>query len=432
MKVLIVGAGGREHALAWKVAQSTQVSEVHVAPGNAGTADEPSILNVGIDSNEIDSLVRHAKDNAIELTIVGPETPLTLGIVDEFENHGLRCFGPKREAARIEGSKDFAKSFMIRHGIPTAKYQTFDNVEAACKYIDKQEAPIVIKADGLAAGKGVLVADSADHAKFAVADMMTNKRFGEAGERLIIEQCLTGEEVSYICIVDGENILPMAASQDHKSALDEGKGPNTGGMGAYSPPPIVDSKLEDRIMNEIIHPVARGMLEDGIRYTGFLYAGLMIDGDGNPNVLEFNCRLGDPETQPIMMRLQSDLIDLIMAALDGCLANTSASWDSRASLGVVIAADGYPGDYAKGTEITGLEDIDDDSVKVFHAGTAKSPDGKLIVNGGRVLCVTSLDQDIAQAQSRAYKSISHVTQNNLYYRKDIGHKALSTTSNSTG
>ena len=424
MNVLIVGGGGREHALAWKVGQSSHVKQVYVAPGNAGTFLEPNTCNVPIDAEDVEALLAFALKERIDLTIVGPEVPLTLGIVDQFQQYGLPCFGPSAQAAQLEGSKDFTKKFLLRHDIPTAEFQTFEDLTLACEYIKGCNLPVVIKADGLAAGKGVIVAQTMHEAESALNDMLCNDKFGSAGKRIVIEQFLQGEEASYICIVDGQDFLPLAASQDHKAVFNGDTGPNTGGMGAYSPAPIVDRHLEDRILNEIIRPTVRGLQQEGIQYTGFLYAGLMIDESGNPSVLEFNCRLGDPETQPILFRLQSDLLDLIVAALDGKLESATASWDTRSALGVVVAADGYPGAYSKGQEIAGLDALDTEIVKVFHAGTALDENGRLIANGGRVLCVTASAENVSQAQAKAYEAVAQISMQNMHYRTDIGSKAL--------
>ena len=427
MQVLVVGSGGREHALAWAARQSDLVDHVYVAPGNAGTSLEPNTTNIAIGAEDVQSLLEFAIKNRIDLTIVGPEVPLTLGITDQFVECGLRCFGPDANAAQLEGSKDFTKRFLKRHGIPSAEFRTFNDISAACQYIDHSGAPIVVKADGLAAGKGVIVAESADVAKKAATDMLINLRFGAAGEKVVIEDFLTGEETSYICIVDGEDILPLASSQDHKAVFDGDTGPNTGGMGAYSPAPIVDPEMEQRILDEIIQPTVKGLMKEGIRYTGFLYAGLIIDDRGNPQVLEYNCRLGDPETQPLMFRLRSDLIDLIVAAVDNKLATVRASWDDRAALGVVLSAKGYPGNYSKGNRITGTDAVESTDVKVFHAGTAFDSDGNLIADGGRILCVTALAPTVKQAQLRAYEMISQISMDDMHFRRDIGNKALAYT-----
>ena len=424
MKVLIIGGGGREHALAWKAAQSDRVEQVFVAPGNAGTAMEPGIENVDIAAESIDELKAFALNEQIGLTIVGPEVPLVAGIVDEFIAADLKIFGPDRLAAQLEGSKAFTKDFLAIHGIPTAAYGNFTDIDEAIDYIQEQGAPIVIKADGLAAGKGVVVAQTEDEAIAAVKDMLEANRFGDAGHRVVIEECLVGEEASFICIVDGEDVLPMASSQDHK-ARDEGdKGPNTGGMGAYSPAPVVDQVMHDRIMNEVIIPTVKGMKADGHRYRGFLYAGVMIGEDGVPKVLEYNCRFGDPETQPIMMRLQSDLVELCLAAVDGELDLKEVDWDPRTSLGVVIAAGGYPDSYNKGDVISGLKSVDNENTKVFHAGT-EIVDDKVVTSGGRVLCVVGLGDSVIEAQATAYEGVRKVKWENMYFRTDIGHRAVS-------
>ena len=423
MKVLIIGGGGREHALAWKVAQSTAVSEVLVAPGNAGTAREPNVRNLRVSADDITRLVKVASEAGVELTIVGPEAPLVSGLVDAFSAAGLRCFGPSRLAAQLEGSKSFSKDFLARHGIPTAEYRTFTDLEPACRYIERQGAPIVVKADGLAAGKGVTVADKPEVAVRAVRECLAANKFGEAGRRVVIEECLAGEEASFICVVDGETALPLASSQDHKARDDGDCGPNTGGMGAYSPAPIVTDALHRRIMREVIGPTVAGLAGDGHPYVGFLYAGLMIDPRGNPKVLEYNCRFGDPETQPIMMRLQSDLVVLCNAALDGVLHSTNVEWDGRAALGVVMAAGGYPETYRKGDVIKGLDGLDSPRGKVFHAGTAER-DAEIVTNGGRVLCVTALGDSVAAAQRHAYDMVGQIHWPGAFWRTDIGHRAV--------
>ena len=423
MKVLIVGGGGREHALAWKAAQSSKVEKIFVAPGNAGTALENNIENVAIGAEDIDALVAFAKDNDVELTIVGPEAPLVIGIVDRFAAEGLRCFGPTQGAAQLEGSKAFTKDFLARNNIPTAAYGNFTDIQAATDYIRQQGAPIVVKADGLAAGKGVILARTEDEAIAAVEDMLAGNAFGEAGHRVVIEEFLTGEEASFICMVDGEHVLPLATSQDHKARDNGDKGPNTGGMGAYSPAPVVTDEIHQRIMNEVIWPTVKGMAAEGHPYTGFLYAGVMIDADGTPKVLEYNCRFGDPETQPIMLRLKSDLVALIDAALDKKLDSAEAEWDPRASLGVVLAAGGYPESYAKGDVIEGLESGDNDFTKVFHAGTTLD-NGNVVTSGGRVLCVTALGESVGEAQSRVYDRVKKINWNKVYYRTDIGYRAV--------
>ncbi len=424
MKVLVIGGGGREHALAWKAAQSPRVEKVYVAPGNAGTAREPGLENVAIGAEDIPALFRFAADNAIDLTIVGPEAPLVAGIVDTFRDGGLRIVGPSRDAARLEGSKAFSKDFLQRHNIPTAHYGVFTEVNEAVRYIHDHGAPIVVKADGLAAGKGVILAQTTDEAIAAVKDMLAGNKFGEAGHRVVIEEFLEGEEASFICLVDGATALPMATSQDHKAAHDGDTGPNTGGMGAYSPAPVVTPEIHERIMREVIEPTVKGMALEGHPYTGFLYAGLMIASDGTPKVLEFNVRFGDPETQPIMLRLQSDLVELCEAALDGRLEDVTAAWDSRASLGVVMAAGGYPGDYRKGDVISGLDYENPEGVKVFHAGTAER-DGKVVTAGGRVLCVCALGATVSEAQRRAYARVKRISWRDAWYRTDIGHRAVS-------
>ena len=423
MKVLVIGSGGREHALAWKVAQSERVEQVFVAPGNAGTAREPKLENVAIGVEDIPAQVAFARDQGVDLTIVGPEAPLVLGVVDAFREAGLRCFGPTRAAAELEGSKAFTKDFLQRHTIPTAAYANFTEIEPAIAYIREQGAPIVVKADGLAAGKGVILAQTEDEAIAAVKDMLAGNAFGEAGHRVVIEEFLQGEEASFICMVDGEHVLPMATSQDHKAALDGDTGPNTGGMGAYSPAPVVDQAMHERIMREVIEPTVAGMRAEGRTFTGFLYAGLMIAADGVPKVLEYNVRFGDPETQPIMLRLKSDLAELCAAAIDGRLDTVSAEWDPRPALGVVLAAGGYPGDYAKGAPISGLDEGDSEDVKVFHAGTAER-DGQVVTAGGRVLCVAALGDTVGEAQRRAYARVADIHWDGVYYRKDIGHRAI--------
>ncbi len=423
MKVLIVGGGGREHALAWKAAQSPRVETVYVAPGNAGTACEQRVRNVPIAAEESERLLEFAHNEHIELTIVGPEAPLVAGLVDAFEGAGLPCFGPSQAAAALEGSKAFTKSFLTRYGIPTGACAIFDSLEAALAHLRLQTMPCVIKADGLAAGKGVVVALDRVQAEVTVREMLTGERFGAAGRRVLIEEFLQGEEVSFIAMVDGHNILPLATSQDHKARDDGDRGPNTGGMGAYSPAPVVSADLHARIMVQVMRPSVAGMAADGCPYRGFLYAGLMIGDDGSLRVLEFNCRFGDPETQPILMRMRSDLVALCQAALTGTLDRMEALWDPRPALGVVMAAGGYPGDYRKGDPITGLDDLDEADLKVFHAGTAER-DGQVVTNGGRVLCVTALGESVAAAQRRAYWGVDHVRWPDAYYRRDIGHRAI--------
>ena len=425
MNILIIGAGGREHALAWKAAQSPDVTRVFVAPGNAGTAHEPKVENIDIQVTDIHRLIHFAAENEIALTIVGPEAPLVIGIVDAFTEAGLRCFGPTRDTARLEGSKRFTKEFLARHRIPTAEYASFTDLEQARFYIRDKGAPIVVKADGLAAGKGVIVAQTEQEAISAVEEMLAGNTFGEAGHCVVIEEFLSGEEASFIVMVDGEHVLPLATSQDHKPRDNGDKGPNTGGMGAYSPAPVITPELHERIMEQVIYPTVRGLAAEGTPYTGFLYAGLMISAEGTPKVLEYNCRFGDPETQPIMMRLKSDLIELCNKALDKQLQHATTEWDPRPALGVVMAAGGYPDSYRKGDIITGLPD-DRPDLKVFHAGTTEK-DGKIVTNGGRVLCVTALGKTIAEAQRHAYETISRIHWNNAYYRTDIGYRAINNT-----
>ncbi len=423
MKVLVIGGGGREHALAWKCAQSPLVERVLCAPGNAGTAAEPGVHNVDLDAADIEALVRCARDAGVGLTIVGPEAPLVAGVVDAFDREGLKCFGPTAAGAVLEASKAYTKEFLKRHRIPTAGYENFTDLERALRHIGSRSAPMVVKADGLAAGKGVVVA--ADHAAAAAAarSMLGERSFGEAGARIVVEDFLEGEEASFICMTDGETAIPFASSQDHK-ARDEGDcGPNTGGMGAYSPAPVVDGKMHERIMREVIEPTLAGMRADGRPYRGFLYAGVMIDRDGRPNVLEFNCRFGDPETQPILMRLRADLVAACLAVLEGRAASVSLTWDPRAALGVVLAAGGYPGTYAKGEVISGLEAGDDDTTKVFHAGT-RQRGNQCVTNGGRVLCVVGLGARVSDAQAAAYRRVDTISWKGMFYRRDIGHRAV--------
>ena len=423
MNILIIGSGGREHALAWKSAQSDHVDTVFVAPGNAGTATESKCANVAIDTMDFLALATFAKDNNVGLTIVGPEAPLVEGVVDYFAEQGLRCFGPNKGAAQLEGSKAFTKDFLARHNIPSAAYETFTEIEPALLYIKSRGAPIVIKADGLAAGKGVIVALTETEAADAVRDMLAGNAFGEAGHRVVIEDFLEGEEASFIVMVDGKNILPMATSQDHKRAGDGDEGPNTGGMGAYSPAPVVTPAIYQRIMDEVIKPTVAGMAAEGNDYTGFLYAGLMINPAGEPRVIEYNCRFGDPETQPIMMRLRGDLITMCISALDGTLDDTVVEWDPRPSIGIVLAAGGYPGDYAKGKLISGLDNCDTSEAKVFHAGT-KLENDQVVTSGGRVLCATALGNSVTEAQQKAYQQVNTLSWDNMYFRKDIGYRAI--------
>ncbi|UTA48623.1 phosphoribosylamine--glycine ligase [Simiduia sp. 21SJ11W-1] len=423
MNILVIGAGGREHALAWKAAQNPDVKKVFVAPGNAGTEIDAKLENVAIGVSEFEKLATFAKANDVQLTIVGPEAPLVDGIVDYFSEQGLRCFGPSKGAAQLEGSKAFTKDFLARHNIPTARYQNFTEVEPALAYLREMGAPIVVKADGLAAGKGVIVAETLAQAEDAVRDMLSGNAFGDAGCRVVIEEFLTGEEASFIVLVDGKNVLPMATSQDHKRVGNGDTGPNTGGMGAYSPAPVVTNTVHQRVMEQVIMPTVKGMAAEGNDYTGFLYAGLMIDADGNPKVIEYNCRFGDPETQPIMMRLQSDLVGLCNAALDGTLDQQQTQWDSRAAVGVVLAAGGYPGSYRKGDEIKGLPATDSQDAKVFHAGTHLE-DGRVLTNGGRVLCATALGESVSDAQARAYELAGQVHWEGSFYRTDIAYRAI--------
>ena len=424
MKVLVIGNGGREHALAWKAAQSPQVETVFVAPGNAGTALEPALQNVNIGVTDIPALLNFARSEQIDLTIVGPEAPLVIGVVDAFRDAGLTIFGPTKGAAQLEGSKAFTKDFLARHRIPTAEYQNFTDIEPALAYLREKGAPIVIKADGLAAGKGVIVAMTQEEAEAAVKDMLAGNAFGDAGHRIVIEEFLDGEEASFIVMVDGENVLPMATSQDHKRVGDGDSGPNTGGMGAYSPAPVVTDEVHQRTMDRIIWPTVRGMAAEGNTYTGFLYAGLMIDKQGNPKVIEFNCRFGDPETQPIMLRMQSDLVALCLAACEGRLDEQTSRWDPRASLGVVMAAGGYPGSYRTGDEIHGLPLEEAADGKVFQAGTTLSDDDRVLTSGGRVLCVTALGDTVADAQQRAYALMKDIHWEGSFSRSDIGYRAI--------
>ncbi|WP_116368936.1 phosphoribosylamine--glycine ligase [Parahaliea mediterranea] len=423
MNVLVIGSGGREHALAWKLSQSKAVKTVFVAPGNAGTAGEWGVRNVDIDPLDFPALAEFAEGNDVGLTVVGPEAPLVEGVVDYFGERGLRCFGPGKGAAQLEGSKSFTKDFLARHNIPTADYATFTELQPALQYLRDKGAPIVIKADGLAAGKGVVVATSLAMAEAAVTDMLSGNAFGEAGARVVIEEFLEGEEASFIVMVDGQHVLPMATSQDHKRIGEGDTGPNTGGMGAYSPAPVVTKAVFQRIRDEVILPTVRGMAAEGNPYTGFLYAGLMITADGAPKVIEYNCRFGDPETQPILMRLKSDLVDLCQQAIDGQLDQAQAEWDERVAIGVVLAAAGYPGSYAKGKVISGLDTFFPGHIKVFHAGTAL--DGNNVVtNGGRVLCVTALGANIAEAQQTCYQAVEKIRWDGMTKRNDIGWRAV--------
>ena len=429
MNVLVIGSGGREHALAFKAAQSAKVEKVFVAPGNAGTALEPKLENVAIGVEDIAALVSFAKENNVELTIVGPEAPLVIGVVDKFSEEGLAIFGPTAAAAQLEGSKSFTKDFLARHKIPTADYQTFEQIDPALAYLKEKGAPIVVKADGLAAGKGVIVAMTEQEAEDAIRDMLAGNAFGDAGSRVVIEEFLEGEEASFIVMVDGENVLPFATSQDHKRAYNEDKGPNTGGMGAYSPAPVVTAEIHQRIMDEVIYPTVKGMSYEGHPYTGFLYAGLMITADGTPKVIEYNCRFGDPETQPIMLRLQSDLVELIEAANRVELDKTDIQFDSRAAVGVVLAAAGYPGSYPKGDAISGLRVDYAEGTKVFHAGTKQDGDN-VVTAGGRVLCATALGNTVTEAQQNAYKLVDEINWQGVEFRTDIAYRAIARENNS--
>lgn len=421
MNVLVVGNGGREHALAWKLAQSPKVTRVYVAPGNAGTMLTPKTQNIAIAADAVEALVAFAKDHDISLTVIGPEAPLALGIVDAFNQAELACFGPTQAAAQLESSKAFCKDFMQKYNIPTAQYRTFTDAKSAHDYVSDQPLPIVIKASGLAAGKGVVIAETSQQAHAAIDAMMQDKQFGQAGAELVIEAFLTGTELSFICVCDGNSVMPLASSQDHKRRDDNDQGPNTGGMGAFSPSPLMNTDLEAQVLEHIIYPTLQGMKQEGIEYTGFLYAGLMIDSRGQAQVLEYNCRMGDPETQPIMMRLQSDLADMLMLACHKQLDQYQAQWDSRVALGVVMASGGYPSSYNKGDVISGLDDINE-SLELFHAGTAIK-DKAIVSNGGRVLAVCSLANNLKQARNNIYKHIDSIHWQNCFYRKDIGAKA---------
>jgi phosphoribosylamine--glycine ligase len=423
MNILIIGSGGREHALAWKAAQSPLADTVFVAPGNAGTALEPSVENADVDISDFQALIAFALKNEIGLTIVGPEAPLVDGVVDTFLAAGLKIFGPSRGAAQLEGSKAFTKDFLARHAIPTAAYANFTDVDEALAFLDEVGAPIVVKADGLAAGKGVIVAMTLDEARAAVRDMLSGNAFGEAGHRVVIEEFLDGEEASFIVMADGKHALPMATSQDHKRAGDGDTGPNTGGMGAYSPAPVVTREIYQRIMDEVIHPTISGMAKEGHPYTGFLYAGLMIMADGAPKVIEYNCRFGDPETQPIMLRMRSDLVVHCLTALDGKLDEETTEWDERCALGVVMAAGGYPGEYRTGDPISGLPQEPAADTKVFHAGT-RMQDDSVLTAGGRVLCVTALGNSVSEAQQKAYAVVDTIGWDDAYSRRDIGYRAI--------
>lgn len=422
--ILIVGGGGREHALAWKAAESASVSRVLVAPGNAGTACEPGVENAPVADTDIEGLLQLAIDESVALTIVGPEAPLAAGIVDRFREADLRCFGPTAAAAQLESSKAFSKAFLAQHNIPTAEYRVFEALEAAETYIRQKNAPLVIKADGLAAGKGVILAPDTETALDAARDMLDGNSFGDSGHRIVVEEWLSGEEASFMVMVDGEHVLPLAGSQDHKAALDGDQGPNTGGMGAYSPAPVITDALAERVVETVIKPTVAGMAAAGTPFTGFLYAGLMVDEQGNPNVLEFNARMGDPETQPILMRMTGDFIACAEAAVDGRLHEAELAWSPQAALGVVMAAGGYPGRYHKGDSVTGLDAEEPEGVKVFHAGTTQNADGGVVTAGGRVLCVCALGDDVNAAQQRAYARAEQITWRDVHYRHDIGHRAI--------
>ncbi len=422
MKVLIIGGGGREHALAWKAAQSPLVEEVLVAPGNAGTASEPGVRNVNVAAEDLAGLLELAREQAVELTIVGPEVPLAAGVVDLFSEHGLKCFGPTKDAAQLESSKAFAKEFMARHGIPTAAYAVAESVEDGMRQARAIGFPLVLKADGLAAGKGVVIVEDEHQAENVLTDMLSGHAFGEAGRQVVIEEFLVGEEASFIVLADGEQAVPLASSQDHKRRDEGDLGPNTGGMGAYSPAPVVSAQLHEQLINEVIAPALRGMARDGHRFTGFLYAGVMLTSSG-PKVLEFNVRFGDPETQPILMRLNSDLIAVVLQVLDGRIDQVRLDWDPRTALGIVVAAGGYPGQYARGRPISGLDLVAPGHVKVFHAGT-RLADADIVTSGGRVLCVTALGETVAQAQARALEWTARIGFEDAFYRRDIGHRAI--------
>ena len=424
MKVLIVGGGGREHALAWKMAQSPNVEEVLCAPGNAGTAAEPRIRNLDLAVDDFAALIDAAREERVSLTVVGPEIPLVGGIVDSFEAAGLKCFGPRAAGAQLEGSKAFTKAFLTRHRIPTAAYQTFTELASARDYVRTRTPPIVIKADGLAAGKGVIIAPTLAEAERTLDKVLRERQFGQAGATVVVEDFLPGEEASFIAVVDGTRVVPLATSQDHKTRDDGDRGPNTGGMGAYSPAPVVTPEVHERVMREIMLPTVRGLAADGIHYRGFLYAGLMIDDAGQPRVIEFNCRLGDPETQPILFRLRSDLADVCLRSFDGTLGDAPLEWDPRATVGVVMASRGYPDGYEKGNPIRGLDRVTGDDVKVFHAGT-RLAEGRVVTDGGRVLCVVGAGRGVRAARDAAYAGVSAISWDGAFYRTDIAHRALS-------
>ena len=431
MKVLVIGSGGREHALVWKFAQSPRVTEILAAPGNAGTAMEPKARNVAVAADDLDGLLALAQSEGVGLTVVGPEQPLVAGVVDRFEAAGARCFGPRAAAARLEGSKAFTKDFLARHDIPSAAYETFDAADAALDYIRSRKLPIVIKADGLAAGKGVIIAETFDEAERTVRGMLEQRTFGDAGARVVVEEFLRGEEASFIAMVDDTRIVPLASSQDHKTRDEGDRGPNTGGMGAYSPAPVLTPELHRRVMDEVMIPTVQGMSAEGMAYRGFLYAGLMIGPDGKPRVLEYNCRFGDPETQPVLARMRSDLTDLCLAAFDGSLNSINVEWDPRAALGVVLASGGYPGSYATGAPISGLDTNLGNDTLVFHAGT-REDNGTIVTSGGRVLCVVGLGDSVASAAELAYSSAARIDWKDVYYRRDIGYRAINRERDSSG
>ena len=431
MKVLVIGSGGREHALVWKFAQSPRVTEILAAPGNAGTAMEPKTRNVAVAADDLDGLLALAQSEGVGLTVVGPEQPLVAGLVDRFEAAGARCFGPRAAAARLEGSKAFTKDFLARHDIPSAAYETFDAADAALDYIRSRTLPIVIKADGLAAGKGVIIAETFDEAERTVRGMLEQRTFGAAGDTVVVEEFLRGEEASFIAMVDDTRIVPLASSQDHKTRDEGDRGPNTGGMGAYSPAPVLTPELHRRVMDEVMIPTVQGMSAEGMAYRGFLYAGLMIGPDGNPRVLEYNCRFGDPETQPVLARMRSDLTDLCLAAFDGSLDSINVEWDPRAALGVVLASGGYPGSYATGAPISGLDTDFGNDILVFHAGT-REDNGTIVTSGGRVLCVVGLGNNVASAAELAYSSAAHIDWKDVYCRRDIGYRAINRERDSSG
>lgn len=433
MKALVIGAGGREHAMAWATARSPQVREVLVAPGNAGTALEPGVRNLQVSATDVLALVQAAREEAVDFAVVGPEAALVAGVVNAFEDAGIPCLGPSHQAAALEGSKAFAKSFMARYGIPTAAHETFTDLVAAEEYIRQVGAPVVIKADGLASGKGVTVARYLDEALLAARQMLEESAFGDAGRRIVVEACLTGEEISFMALVDGEDVLALASSQDHKPRDDNDQGPNTGGMGAYSPAPRVDERMHDRIMDEVIRPTVAGLAADGLYYRGFLYAGLMISEDGGINVLEYNCRLGDPETQPLLMRLETDFAELCLAALNGRLRQMQVAWDPRSCVGVVLAAGGYPGAVRKGLAIQGLDRVEDagSNARLFHAGTTFNDEGEVVTNGGRVLCACGMGESVSAARDAAYQLAGTIHWEGMFYRSDIAHRAIERERNSS-